>query len=203
MRRKKKSSLPAIVAVMAIFAGALALLMALSPGTMTGRNDPDPVIGGTFELVDSQGKPVRDTDFRGHYFLVYFGYTFCPDVCPTSLNTIAEAFDRLSPEKLAHVEALFVSVDPDRDHGEVLDSYTENFHEKIKGATGTRQQIDAMIAKYRGTYRIGESDDPEYYPVDHSSLIYLMDDKGKYVTYFTHQTTVDKLVQTLNETLPD
>jgi len=201
--RKTRSSLPALIILTVIATVAVGLMVYLTSNGDSGKKNTLAEIGGPFELVDSKGQTVRDTDFRGTYLLVYFGYTFCPDICPTSLNTIAEAFDQLPPGKLAHIQALFVSVDPERDSGAVLDDYTQNFHPRIKGLTGTREQINDMVSRYRGTYRITKDDDPDYYPVDHSSIIYLMDENGKYVTHFSHQSPVDKVLAKLNEVLPD
>lgn len=203
MKHDKRIVISAFVVAATIGALVVVLWLTVFPGARDDAASGHVPIGGAFELVDSKGATVRDTDFLGSYFLVYFGYTFCPDICPTSLNTIAESFDRLPPEQLKHVVALFISVDPERDAGATLDEYTENFHPRIRGLTGSRAQIDAVVAKYRGFYRISKGEDPDYYPVDHSSLIYLMDDKGHYVSHFTHQTSVDKMTAKLKEVLPD
>lgn len=192
-----------ITLLLAIFAAAaiLAVLLLNVGAVQPPKKSSGPVIGGAFELVGSDGKTVRDTDFRGRHFLVFFGYTHCPDVCPTALVSMAETFDKLTDTEREKVRGIFISVDPDRDTPALLGEFTSAFHDNIVGLTGSREQIDAAVKAYKATYRIHKGDDPEYYPVDHSSIVYLMDREGNYATHFTHRTEVDRMVAALKAEL--
>lgn len=138
-------------------------------------------IGGPFTLTDSAGKTVTDRDFRGKFMLVYFGYTFCPDVCPTTLNQVAVALDKLGA-KADRVQPLFVTVDPGRDTPEAMRQYTAAFTPRLLGLTGTPEQIAVVAKEYRVYYaehRTGPS--PLDYTMDHSSILYLMGPDGNFV----------------------
>jgi protein SCO1/2 len=146
----------------------------------SGGNNPIS-IGGPFALQDGDGKPVTDEDFRGKYMLVYFGYTFCPDVCPTTLNAVAEAMERLGPAA-ARIQPLFITVDPKRDTPRVVKQYVAAFGPGIRGLTGTPDEIAKVAKEYRVYYaehpaEAGARD----YSVDHSSVLYLMDPKGGFL----------------------
>ena len=186
-----------IVATVAVLAVFLFYTDARDPGNGTGT----PTVGGPFEMVGGDGKPVRSADFAGKYMLVFFGYTNCPDICPAALVTIAEAFETLPKDALDAFRGVFISVDPERDKPAELAEFTSSFHENIVGLTGTRANIDAAVKAYKAFYRIQKSEDPEFYPVDHSSLIYLMGRDGHYITHFSHRTEVDRIVSVLKEQL--
>lgn len=159
-------------------------------------------IGGPFQLTDHNGNAVTDETYRGKYMLVYFGYTFCPDVCPTSLGIIGEALDQLSPEQLANVVPIFISVDPDRDTIEALADYVPNFHDNIIGMTGTHEQVKAVAREYKAYYAKVNEDDPDgNYLVDHSSITYLMGPDGNYAAHFSHGTPPDAMVKRLADFL--
>ena len=139
------------------------------------------LVGGPFTLEDSAGKPVSDRDFRGKYMLVYFGYTFCPDVCPTTLNEVADALDHLGT-KANDLQPIFITVDPQRDTPAVVKQYTAAFSPKLIGLTGTPEQIAAVAKAYRVYYaehRTGPG--PNDYSMDHSSILYLMGPDGKFI----------------------
>jgi|ERR1700722_4765534 protein SCO1/2 len=139
------------------------------------------LVGGPFTLEDSAGKPVSDRDFRGKYMLVYFGYTFCPDVCPTTLNEVADALDHLGT-KANDLQPIFITVDPKRDTPAVVKQYTAAFSPKLIGLTGTPEQIAAVAKAYRVYYaehRTGPG--PNDYSMDHSSILYLMGPDGKFI----------------------
>ncbi len=167
-----------------LLAAAAAIVLMLKPWGQT-----DPSFDGSFSLANGAGAPVTDMDYRGKYLAVYFGYTFCPDVCPTALGELATALDRLPQAKLDKLEAVFISVDPDRDHGENLTKYAEAFHPKIRGLTGTRQQIDAAARAYGARYEfVGDRASGDY-SIDHTSVIYVMGPDGKLLTRFTHNAS--------------
>ena len=138
-------------------------------------------IGGPFTLVDGNGKTVTDKDFRGKYMLVYFGYTFCPDVCPTTLNAVADAIDKLGPAA-SRIQPLFITVDPKRDTQAVVKQYAAAFGPSIEGLTGTPEQIAKVAKEYRVYYaehRTGPG--PNDYSMDHSSVLYLMSPDGGFL----------------------
>ena len=139
------------------------------------------LIGGPFALEDGNGKPVTDHDFRGKYMLVYFGYTFCPDVCPTTLNEVADALDHLG-NKADKLQAIFITVDPKRDTPAVVKQYAAAFSPRLMGLTGSAEQIANVAKEYRVYYaehRTGPG--PNDYSMDHSSVLYLMGPDGKFI----------------------
>jgi cytochrome oxidase Cu insertion factor (SCO1/SenC/PrrC family) len=136
-------------------------------------------IGGPFTLTDQTGKTVTDADYRGKWMLVYFGYTFCPDVCPTELQTIAGALDRLGPDA-ARIVPLFITIDPARDSAPVLADYVKLFDKRLVGLTGTDQQIHDVARAYRVYYAKVTQKSPGSYLMDHSSFIYLMAPDGRF-----------------------
>ncbi len=139
-------------------------------------------IGGPFTLENGDGKPVTDKDFRGKYMLVYFGYTFCPDVCPTTLNAVADAMDKLGPAAATRLQPLFVTVDPKRDTPALVKQYVAAFGPNIVGLTGTPDQIAQIAREYRVYYaehRTGPG--PNDYSMDHSSVLYLMSPTGAFI----------------------
>jgi len=138
-------------------------------------------IGGPFTLEDGAGHTVTDRDLRGRYALVYFGYTYCPDVCPTTLNEVAEALARLG-SRAERLQAVFITVDPQRDTPQVVHDYAAAFSPRILGLTGTPAQIAQVAREYRVYYaphRTGEGAGD--YTVDHSSILYLMDPDGRFL----------------------
>ena len=140
-----------------------------------------PAIGGPFTLTDSTGKPVTDRDFRGRYLLVYFGYTFCPDVCPTTLNEITAALDSLGA-KAARVQPLFITVDPQRDTPPVLRPVHRCFRSAADRADrNTRADSSGRegVPRYAAVHRTGNG--PNDYSMDHSSIIYLMGPDGRFL----------------------
>jgi len=153
-------------------------------------------IGGPFTLTNQDGKPASDTQFRGKYLLIYFGYTYCPDLCPTGLQSISRALDNLGPQA-DKVQPLFITIDPDRDTPAAMKEYISSFHPKIIGLTGTPQQIASVAKEFQVYYAKGEKVDEHDYIMDHSSLIYLMDPDGKFVTTFDEEVDPKTIVKTL------
>jgi protein SCO1/2 len=142
-------------------------------------------IGGPFMLTAADGRVVTDRTFRGHWMLVYFGYTHCPDVCPTTLLSVAKTLEKLGP--LAdNVRPLFVTLDPERDTPEVLGEFTKAFDPRIIGLTGKATEIAAVAKEYRVFFKKVKSNDGDDYFLEHSSYIYVMDSNGRYVTLFSH-----------------
>jgi len=164
----------------------------------TTRGTATASIGGPFELIDQTGHTVTDQTYRGKWMLVYFGYTHCPDACPTALNDMALALDGLGAKRQS-VQPLFVTVDPDRDTVAVMKDYTSAFAPDIIGLTGTQQQIDRAAKQYRVYAKKHPSDNAGNYDMDHSSIIYVMDPKGRFVANFTHETSPDQMTAKLKE----
>ena len=156
-------------------------------------------IGGPFRLVDQNGKAVTDADLKGKWSLVYFGYTHCPDACPTALNDISIALDELGPQRNA-VRPVFVTVDPERDTPEVLKSYVTAFDAPILALSGTPEEI-AQAAK---GYRVYYAKHPEAggdYSMDHSSVIYVMDPQGRFTASFTQENSPEEIAERLKKLL--
>jgi len=160
-----------------------------------------PTIGGPFTLENGSGKTVTASDFRGKYLLVYFGYTFCPDVCPTTLNSVATALDQLGPAANA-LQPVFITVDPKRDTPAVMQRYTAAFTPRLIGLTGTPAQIAAVAKEYHVYYaehRTGPG--PDDYSMDHSSVLYLMGPNGRFVAPLRAETSGAELAAELRKLL--
>ena len=156
--------------------------------------------GGDFTLDSNKGK-VSLSDHDGKVRMLYFGYTFCPDVCPGSLQRVGAAFKKLTPEERAKVHGMFISVDPDRDTLKKLEDYTTYFHEQIDGITGTKAQIDEIAKRYDVTYRKAEGSSPESYLVDHTGYIFVLDKKGKIRDYLPHAVNINRAVEVIRKLL--
>lgn len=138
-------------------------------------------IGGPFTLTDTSGVARRDTDFRGKFMLIYFGYTYCPDVCPTTLTNVAAALDKLGP-KADGIQPLFITVDPHRDTPAVVKQYAAAFSPRLVGLTGSPQQIEAAAKEYRVYYAKHQTGPgPDDYSMDHSSVLYFMAPDGRFI----------------------
>ncbi|PWB49118.1 MAG: SCO family protein [Nitrosomonadales bacterium] len=152
--------------------------------------------GGDFTLQSANG-PVSLHDFRGKVVLVYFGYTFCPDICPTSLAFTSQALNALDKDELARTQALFISVDPERDTLEKLKEYGTFFHPGILGLTGTPEAIAATARQYGASYRKQDTGSAGGYVVDHSSSTYVVDSNGKLVATLQHGTPPAEVVKAI------
>lgn len=153
-------------------------------------------IGGPFELIDQDGKSRTDAEFKDKYLLVYFGYTYCPDMCPTGLQSMSRALDQLGADA-KKVQPLFVTIDPARDTPTKLKEYISSFHPDIVGLTGSADQIAKVAKEYQVYYKKGENVDDHDYIMDHSSLIYLIDGQGQFVATFPEEVAPAKLVAAL------
>ncbi len=134
-------------------------------------------IGGPFTLTDQYGRTRRDKDFRGRYMLVYFGYTNCPDICPTTLANLSETLRQLGP-KAKDVRILFVSIDPDRDTLPVLKAYVHAFAPEMDGLRGTTNAIAALARRYRVAYSVTKPTADHAYEVMHSAAVFFFDAQG-------------------------
>ena len=159
--------------------------------------------GGDFRLQSWRG-PVRLSDLRGKLVLIYFGYTWCPDICPTNLAIMSLALKQLSADEREQVQALFVSVDPARDSVERLKTFAEYFDPAILGMTGSEQAIADVARRYGAAYRRSEQGDSAMgYTVDHSSYTYVVDRNGRLVEILEHATPVERLVEVIRARLAE
>ncbi len=194
---------------------AAAITMAVAAAVAARAQEPDPAraarlmddltwggghVGGPFTLTDQTGKTRTDADFRGKLMLVYFGYTTCPDICPTDLTQIGLALDKLGDAGDA-VQALLISVDPERDTTDVLAKYVANFHPRILGLTGTAAQVHAAADAYKAYYARYTPPDAAVYLIDHTGFIYLMGRFGEYLGFFPPGTAADRMVEIINQHL--
>jgi protein SCO1/2 len=184
-------------AALAVFPEARARLMPAAGVKVVGQA----LIGGPFALTDHTGKRVTDQDFRGRYTLVLFGFTFCPDICPSALQVMSAALDRLGPKADRFVPIL-ITVDPERDTPMQLASYVQSFHSRLVGLTGTPAEIEAVVKAYRVYVRkVADPKSTAGYSIDHTSLIYVMGPDGAYVTHFAHTTNADVMAERLAKLL--
>ncbi|WP_295385175.1 SCO family protein [uncultured Thiodictyon sp.] len=160
-----------------------------------------PATGGDFTLASATG-PVNLVDLRGQVVLIYFGYTSCPDICPTNLAMIASALKSLAPEELARVRVLFVSVDPERDDLQRLTRYAAYFHPNILGLTGTPNQLAKAATAYGVVYRrVDEPGSALGYMMDHSADTYVVDRQGHLARTFHHATPSSQILAVIRELL--
>ena len=157
-------------------------------------------IGGPFALVDHTGKPRTDADFRGKLLVVYFGYTYCPDICPADLLAISQALDRLG-SAAQQVQPIFITVDPERDTVEHLADYVSAFHQSLVGLTGTPDAIRKVATAYKAYYAKVESDDRKNYVVDHTAFIYLVGKEGQYLGFLPPSSTPERLGEVIRQQL--
>ena len=159
-------------------------------------------IGGEFELTGTDGETVRWSDFNGQYRIVYFGYAYCPDACPTDVQRTMQGFaqfEKASPQLAAQVQPIFISVDPERDTPEVLDQFTNAFSERMIGLTGTKEQIDEAVDMFKVYYVKFEPNETGNYLMDHSRIAFLFGPDGEPITMLPHDQGADA-VQTELET---
>jgi len=162
---------------------AAAVTVAMNRTSQSNAAQQLPQIGGHFALSTPDGRRVTDTTFRGKWLLVYFGYTSCPDVCPTTLSAMALALDKLGP--LADkVQPVFITVDPERDTAKIVGEYVKDFDPRFVGLVGSPQEIGTAAEQFHVYYRVRQLGNNEYV-VDHSSFIYLIDPNGAFVRLLT------------------
>lgn len=180
-RTAAKSASTELLYILAGFVLGLAAVSGLTFSLLPERPDATPV-GGSFSLIAQDGRLVTSDDLKGHPYLVFFGYTHCPDLCPTALSDISAVFKELGPDK--KIAALFITVDPQRDTPEVLKAYLENFDSRIIGLTGSEEQAQAVAKAFRVFILKAAAGETGDYTVDHSGATYLMDKRGRFVRTF-------------------
>ena len=188
-----------VAAVLAAFVAGAAALSAAIFFALPGETTKPSAIGGPFQLVDQNGRAVTDADFKGRTLLVFFGFTHCPDICPTTLFEISEVLKRLGADA-DKAAALFVTVDPERDTPEKLKDYLSSFHPRIFGLSGTPAEIEAVKRAYRVYAKKVLLEGGEY-TMDHSAVIYLMDKQGRFVAPFNLKRTAEEAAADLKRRL--
>ncbi len=166
-------------------------LFACSSGKISGSAS----IGGKFELVDEKGTLVTNSEVIDMPVLVYFGYTFCPDICPIDSMRNAEVTEDLN-ERGIKIKPIFITIDPERDTPEVLKEFTDVMHPEMIGLTGSLEQIKVASQAYKTYYKKQVSDD-EYYLVDHSTFTYFLTPENGFVDFFRREDTVEKISETI------
>jgi protein SCO1/2 len=197
MLRNKQALVPYLLLIAALMGGVLWYESEKVPrlGQVVTSGVAD--VGGPFKLIDQTGKTVTDADFHGRYMLIYFGYSFCPDVCPTTLSVIGDALTKLKEPRIVPV---FITIDPERDTPKVLADYMKAFGPQFVGLTGSVDAIKAVEQKYR-VYAAKKPIDPgnpkRGYGMDHSSVIYLMGPDGKMISFYDEAISPDDLAKEL------
>jgi protein SCO1 len=176
----------AFVAGLVLCVGVILLVESRSAGTGAVQAA---AIGGPFNLTDQDGQPFSDRDLKGKTFLVFFGFTHCPDVCPTTLFEISEIMRKLGPEA-DRTAALFISVDPERDTAEAMKDYLSSFDPHLRGLTGDAASLAAVAKAYRVYYKKVPLEGGDY-TMDHTAIVYLMDKQGRFVSPFNMKRTAD------------
>jgi cytochrome oxidase Cu insertion factor (SCO1/SenC/PrrC family) len=159
------------------------------------------LVGGSFQMTDQNGKTVTEKDLLGKHALMFFGYTYCPDVCPTELQVITAALQQMG-SKADGIRPVFVSIDPARDTPKALKDYLSNFDPRFVGLTGTDAQIAQMAKAYRVYYaKLDNKQDPQSYLMDHSSIVYLMGPDGRFLKHFPYTTDASALAKDIESVM--
>ncbi|MCC3303268.1 SCO family protein [Sneathiella sp. HT1-7] len=176
------------------------------PGIGQGKSEGSsvlagvPQIGGPFSLINHKGETVTDADFKGKLLLMFFGFTNCPDVCPTEMQTISLVLQELGDDA-EEVVPVFVTVDPERDTPEIMAEFVAAFHPAIVGLTGSEDAISDIKKKYRVYSQKQNEDDPDFYLVDHTSFTYLMGRDGDLITVFSYGVPAEEMASKIREQL--
>ena len=188
-----------IAAVLGAFLTGAAMLVAAVLYVLPGETTRPSSVGGPFRLLDHNGGGVTEANFKGRPFLVFFGFTHCPDICPTALFEMSEVLKRLGSDA-DKTAALFISVDPERDTPEKLKDYVSSFHPRVFGLTGTPAEIEAVTRAYRA-YAKKVPLDGGGYTMDHSAIVYLMDKDGRFVAPFNLKRSAEQAAADLKRRL--
>jgi len=202
-KRQHSNNFMKIVIGMGLLIGVVALYLLLSIETpkkpLAGKgynNEPNIEIGGDFELIDQEGEIFNSKRLNGKLSLIYFGFTYCPDICPASIQKITEVIKVLEKYKI-DITPVFITIDPERDTSAMLKEYLKHFNNKFIGLTGTAQQIKEVADKFKVYYAKVDMG-PNHagsYMLDHSSFVYLIDEKGKYIQHFYLNSPQEEIIE--------
>ena len=198
---RKFSALPLILLAVAAIAGA-ALFLARPASDIPKGNLAGSAVGGPFTLTDETGAKVTSDSYKGLWRLMYFGFTYCPDVCPTDTAKLAaglKLFEQKNPAAAAKVQPLFITVDPERDTPAALAEFTDQFHPRLVGLTGTRPEIDSVLKEYHVYASKVPGTVPDAYTFDHLAIIYLMDPEGRPVEFVAGSTATPQTIADMLE----
>jgi protein SCO1 len=190
-----------IALVIALAATIIGLALFWQPQLSTVPGNPGAPAGGDFVLTSADG-PLDTASLRGKVVLIYFGYTYCPDICPTSLTATSQALRQLTPTELEQVKTVFVSVDPERDTPARLKDYVAFFHPNIVGVTGTADQLSAAARRYGAIYARQDLGGTAGYAVDHSAWTYVVAPDGRLAGRLAHGASVEQTVAAIRTSLP-
>ncbi|MEZ5648155.1 MAG: SCO family protein [Alphaproteobacteria bacterium] len=154
-------------------------------------------VGGPYSLIDQEGNRVTERSFPGLYRLIVFGFTSCPDVCPTELQNISDTLDLLGSD-VNKIQPLFITVDPERDTPAVMKDFISHFHPRIRGLSGTPEEVAAAAKAFRVYYQKVPTNEPNFYMMDHSTVIYFMDPGGQFLVHFNATTTPKDMADTIH-----
>jgi cytochrome oxidase Cu insertion factor (SCO1/SenC/PrrC family) len=187
--------------VVLLFALALGGYALLASRNMVPGGSGTALVGGPFSMVNHKGEQVTEKNFLGKPMLLFFGFTFCPDICPTELQVMAAALTQLG-DAGKDIQPIFVSIDPERDTPQVMAQYVGAFGDSFIGLTGNADQVAKMAQTYRVFYaKQDNKQDPASYLMDHSSIIYLMGTDGKFLKHFTYSTDAKALAEGIKQAL--
>jgi protein SCO1/2 len=189
-----------VIAAALAAVGVGAIFGFLIPVTDPKSELNQPAFGGPFELFDQRGITVTDKNFAGRHMLIFFGYTYCPDVCPLTLQNVHQALDQIG-KRADNVVPVFVTIDPDRDTIEVLRDYAAHFHPRQVALTGSAEQIKAVARAYGVYYGRARDSGTSEYLMDHSSLVFHIGPDGRYVSHFRGGLTADEIARHLRRHL--
>jgi len=196
MLRTPQALVPYLLALACITAGGMGhAIDQLAPGRVLTIGTPD--VGGPFALLDQNGETRTDAAFRGRWMMIYFGYTNCPDVCPTTLTMMSQVMDRLGA-RAGRVVPIFITVDPDHDTPQLMKQYLSSFGPRFVGLTGPKSHIASVSYKYR-VYVRRVAQPGGGYALDHSSVIYLMDPNGKFAADYDNSQGPDEIAADLKK----
>jgi protein SCO1/2 len=196
MFKTKEALIPYLLLVAAMAGGLIWHESEAVPGLGRTVTTGQIAVGGPFTLTDQNGQTRASAGFKGKYQLIYFGYTFCPDVCPTTLAVMSQALDKMGMDG-ARIVPIFITIDPERDTPKVLKSYMDAFGPNFVGLTGSQSQIAAVEKEYRVYAKKQPQGGKGSYGIDHSSVIYLMGPDGRLVTFYDELVSPDALAKDL------
>jgi cytochrome oxidase Cu insertion factor (SCO1/SenC/PrrC family) len=194
---KSKLIFASVMITLAVVAAVLSLTLRSDGPKGSGT----PLIGGPFTMINQKGETVTEKTYAGKYMLMFFGFTFCKDVCPAELQVMTAALSQMGADA-DKIIPITVSVDPERDTPEVMASYVSNFDKRLQGLTGSPEQVAAIARAYHVFYKkVPNPDDPKDYEMDHSSILYVMGPDGKFLKHFTYSTDAKALAEDLEKVL--